>query len=414
MKSDTFLITGRAHVLLTLAFSKLPNLACIGVRDYDARGRRRDGENASWRSYGWSLNPTEQRFRSRMSSEPLLPLLLYSLGEASTGPERIEMFLRRDPVPDRSFDLSPSFMQSKAVPVLSNLRALLLSLDGHWGEDFDSDMHTVPNPSNPDSGFGCLRRFLQHTPLLEHIRLNFKYTGQGVHVRHADALLAWLGTSPGPDVNMIPTPVRLDHLTTLELGMIVVAPDTLLDLVSKFAKLEAVSLWKVELQPVRDSSEEGKFEGQTMWAYYLRKIGEAFQAPENVKTFMIGWVVEDMSAMHVPVRFAGKIDVDGNGKITVEDVEDVVKFRKEVGSNVRSWLDGLAKKVFLQEPIEILSDEDPNPEEWSEDDEDDGTPDESEEDEIDDDASVDTETAAAETGLPIMNCMTLTETPPKT
>ena len=297
-----------------------------------------------------------------MQSETVLPLLLYSLGEASTGPDRIEMFLRHNPVPDRSFDLSPSFMQSEAAPVLSNLRALLLSLHGNRNPHQDG---WYEDPSHADFGFGCLRRFLQHTPLLEQVRLNFKNTG--VPERHTDEFLAWLGKSPGPDVNATPTPVKLNHLTTLELGMVIIAPNTLLDLVSKFAKLEAVSLWKIELQPLRGIPEEVGFNDDTsIWAYCLRKIGEAFQAPENVKTFMIGWVAEvvDPGRVPSPVRFAGKTNVDGNGAMTFEDAENVVKYRKEVGSNVRTWLHGLTEKAFVQ-PSEILSSDDEDEDEDS-------------------------------------------------
>ena len=386
LKSDKFLITGRAQVLLTRAFSKLQNLRTIGVRDYNARGRRRDGEDASWRSYGWSSNPPDKRFRYHTDMEPILPLLLYAFGEASTGPERIEMFLRHNPVPDGSFDLSPSFMQSEVVPVLANLKALLLSLDGRV------DHYSVAwsDPSNPDSGFRSLRRFLQHTPLLEHIRLNFKHNE--LSEKYTDALLAWLATSSGPDVNATPTPVQLDHLTTLELGMVNIVPQTLIGLVSKFTKLEAVSLWKVA---ARGDAGEMKFDSETTWSHCLRKIGQAFHAPENVKAFMIGWAAEG-SVLHRPdpVRFAGKINVDGNGQKTFEDVENVVSYRKEVGSNVRTWLDELAEKAFLEKPIESSDSSD---DDGDEDNDDDGTADDGSEDgNIDDDASVDTEGAAEE------------------
>lgn len=174
-------------------------------------------------------------------------------------------------------------------------------------------------------------------------------------------------------------PVKLDHITTLELSMVVIVPHTLLDLVSKFTKLKAISLWKIGLQPIQTSSEERRYYSRCTWAYYLRKIGEAFPAPENVKTFMIGWITEllDPDMVQHPVRFAGKINVNSNGVEAFEDVEDVFKCRKRVGSNVRTWLDELAEKAFMQIPIEISSSSD---DEEDEDSQNDGTLDDGSED----------------------------------
>ena len=51
--------------------------------------------------------------------------------------------------------------------------------------------------------------------------------------------------------------------------------------------------------------------------------------------------------VHSTVRFAGKTNIDCNGERTFEDVEDVVKYRKRVGTDVSMWLDELAEKAFL-------------------------------------------------------------------
>ena len=51
---DTLLQTGTARDMLVEAFSNLPNLHTVGLRDYDGAGRDRDGPNARWRSWGWS------------------------------------------------------------------------------------------------------------------------------------------------------------------------------------------------------------------------------------------------------------------------------------------------------------------------------------------------------------------------
>jgi hypothetical protein len=101
--------TGRACEMLVDAFSKLPNLQKVGLRDYDGQGRTRegDGPNARWRSYGWSYglsnterqdwlnNPHSNRRTIVGEADPLLSLLLYALGKALSTPKNLEIFLRR-------------------------------------------------------------------------------------------------------------------------------------------------------------------------------------------------------------------------------------------------------------------------------------------------------------------------------
>jgi hypothetical protein len=119
-ETDVFTATGRAHIMLTAAFSNLPSLSTIGIRDYNAKGRWRDGDNTTWRSYGWSSGEGPSNNRPRlhcMSPEAILPLILHSLDETSTGLERIEVFLRRNRLPDGSFDINPGFIRSKTAPL---------------------------------------------------------------------------------------------------------------------------------------------------------------------------------------------------------------------------------------------------------------------------------------------------------
>jgi hypothetical protein len=338
--------------MLADAFAKLRNLKTIGIRDYDGKGRWRDGSAALWRSYGWSSvgnsDPSSRPFRPRMNTELVLPLLLYSLDKASTGLEHIEVFLRRNRLSDASFDLSPSFMQTNAVPVLSNLKTLLLSLQTCEARTHANMYFPVGGGPTVDDNalFRNLKDFLGHTPLLEHLRLNFNGTERPSSC--ATELLAWLGTSPGPAVKKTPAPINLDHLTALDLGMVHVEAHNLLNIVSKFAKLEALSLWKVVLQDTQKDPDYSERDSGCLWSYYLRKLGQAFQAPEDVKTLMLGWLAEGVTAYGAPrqTRFAGKTNVDGNGIKTFEDVEDVVKYRKRVGSNACEWLEELGDKAF--------------------------------------------------------------------
>lgn len=316
----------------------MSNLRIIGIRDYDGRGRWREGPDALWRSYGWKFNgPDRRTYRSRASPDSVLPLILYALGETSTKPDNIEVFLRRNRLSDRSFELG--FMQPRVVPVLSGLKALLLSL-----EDF---MHPVfPNQPHrsKDNGYLRLKELLQHTPLLEHLRLNF--TSNEQLPTSPQDLLDWLGTShtsPNPDG---PPPVKLDHLTTLDLGMLGFTSDILIRVVSKFAKLKELSLWKVALRVKGAKADDA----ECIWSSFLPQLGKAFQAPESVTRVMIGWAAEPASQNILrvqPVKFAGRTSTDSNGEKKFEDPEDVVSFRKRVGNNAREWLMELGEKTFL-------------------------------------------------------------------
>jgi hypothetical protein len=338
IRRDVFLNTGAACDLLVDAFSKLPNLRSVGLRDYDGNGRLRDGERAKWRSYGWSLGGTRERFRQHYAPpDSMLPILLFALGKASVRPTNLEAFLRKRKMPDRSFDLG--CLQIDVAPVLSGLRTLLLSLD---------DARTAnPQQGSKSTGHGHLKDFLQHTPLLEHLRLNFTghvaITSEDVG---SEGFLRWLGTPIGVASKSGPTPIALDHLTTLDLGMLYVTPKTLLRVVSKCAKLKALSLWKVNLQCFEDRSDNA----DCLWASCLPQIGKAFQAPEDVGTIMIGFAAEATRFHLEDVKFASKVSVDGNGEKKFEDPEGKASYRKRVGTNAKDWLEDLSKKTFIDKP----------------------------------------------------------------
>jgi hypothetical protein len=105
--------------------------------------------------------------------------------------------------------------------------------------------------------------------------------------------------------------------------------------------------------------------------------------PENVKTLTIGWLSVSTDPKGVPTetRFAGKTNVDSNGIKTFEDVQDVVKYRKRVGSNAREWLEELGEKAFTVETYSTdNSDGGVGDSEISEDEEDD---DEDDDDDVD-------------------------------
>jgi hypothetical protein len=98
---QVLLDSGIARDMLVDAFSKLPNLRTVGLRDYDGLGRVRDGAEARWRSYGWSFGRDTstshggERHLHVASAATILPLLLRALGIAGSRPRSLEVFLRR-------------------------------------------------------------------------------------------------------------------------------------------------------------------------------------------------------------------------------------------------------------------------------------------------------------------------------
>jgi hypothetical protein len=371
---DVFLATGRARDLLVEAFSKLPSLRRVGLRDYEGNGRYREGEKAKWKSYGWSLGADHNLDRVSERYAPpdsMLPLLLFALGEASVAPTNLETFLRRKGLPDCSFDLSS--LPSDVTPVLSGLKTLLLSLED-----------TGPYNHGQDGSTGHhhhLKKFLHRTPLLEHLRCNFSNAAIG-----PEGFLSWLGATPGATQKAGPAPITLDHLTTLDLGMLRMTSKTLLQVAAKFPTLKALSLWKVVLLCTEERSIDDEPPVGHVWSKFLHKLGEAFQAPEAISDVMIGFAVEKSSTRshHINnVKFARKVTTDGNGEKQFEDPEYQVSYRKHVGSSVQNWLEDLGNRAFGNRPVyaDVYNSEDDD----DEDDEIGEDEDDSDEDDEDDD-----------------------------
>ncbi|KAJ9630433.1 hypothetical protein H2203_000954 [Taxawa tesnikishii (nom. ined.)] len=374
--------SGRDRDMLVEAFSKLPNLQTVGLRDYNARGRFRDGENAVWRSYGWSCNGlfTSDNARcllDRDEIEASLPLILYALGHAHSTPGSLEVFLRhRDRLTPRSFNVLDGFMSSAIIPVLEGLKVLMLTTGGELNPDY-----MVP-PEDPilddDNGIEApMRRFFHYTPNLETLRLNFQ-----PYQWLAYRFLSWfakpasvLSSPPGPAVSPVP-PVSLPNLTKLDLGMLTVKDQTLLQVITKF-DLTSLSLWKVTLQ----CDDPGAIYLPTHWADLLRKLSDTLPASTRLKHVLIGYASQKGHATVVPVFFK---DSEGQQANRIE-------YRSRYGSNVKDWLRVRAAETAVEEPPVMDSssesgnhsgeDTDGVDEEYEEDDESESSPSNSDDDE---------------------------------
>ncbi|USP74803.1 hypothetical protein yc1106_02077 [Curvularia clavata] len=248
------LCTGLDREMLTEAFSRLENLQTVGIRDFDANNRVRDGK--SWSSWGATTVYRETgirmtfaergsystdistRFVSRIFSS-----VLYALGKANRQAPEFEVLLRLHGLLDTAFIL-PEFLLPTVEPVLHNMATLLLTVSLATRL-----VHTHSNGTSADCHAGrLLRHFLRKTPNLKHLRLNFEK-----HlVANNEHFLDWLGRPPpAPGTNstfMNPAPIALPLLKTLELGQVHVHAPKLVTLIAKFAPtLEAISLWRINL-----------------------------------------------------------------------------------------------------------------------------------------------------------------------
>lgn len=324
LSRDSFIATGLARDMLVEAFSRLPNLRIVGLRDYNGKGRDREGEGALWRSYGWSLANPSSHLISRASPNQILPLILYALGVAVAKPENLEIFLRWTTLQPDSFDVS-GLMAARVSPVLHGLKTLLLTLrDGRTGHSLTSSLYKV-------------HHFLQQTPLLEHLRLNFNSAPDP----NICEFLSWLAMPVGSSFPDAPcTPVPLKHLTRLDLGMLAATNRQLVDVIARFTTLEFLSLWKIQILADSDTADV-----RERWTLFLSDLAVAIQQPDKIANIAIGWASQEGESSQLePVQFAGKISTDANGEKSFEDVQGGATYRKHVGSDVCVWLRDLAER----------------------------------------------------------------------
>jgi hypothetical protein len=251
----TLLSTGIDREMLTEAFERLDNLTTVGIRDFNAANRVRDGK--SWSSWGATTVNRETgiqlqfadrdafaqdigtRFTSRVFSS-----VLYALGKANRWPTEFEVLLRQRGLPDTAFFL-PDYIRPVVEPILQNTTTLLLNVDLK-----PRYLHTHSNGTAADPNAGrSLRRFLHSTPKLTHLRLNFEK-----HlVANNEDFLEWL-SAPEPATSakkatfLDPAPVALPLLKKLELGQLSARADILVALIKKCAPtLEDLSLWRMNI-----------------------------------------------------------------------------------------------------------------------------------------------------------------------
>ncbi|KAK1087036.1 hypothetical protein LTR48_002995 [Friedmanniomyces endolithicus] len=346
---ELLLHTGQARDMLVEAFSKLPNLRTVGLRDYAGKGRRRDGEAARWRSWGWNWsgeNTAENGgYCVGLSPALILPVVIYSLGLARAKPSNVEVFLR------------------------SHLKL------------------------SPASFSAPLKRFLRHTKALETLRLNFEQ-----HDLFGDAILKWLGEPvpiaphviEGPTIDV--SPLSLSKLRNLDLGMLSTEITTLIKVVAKF-DLISINLWKVHLL-LKDFDESA--DDTSPWAIFFETLANTLQSSTRLQRFSVGYARQPARLETIPPRhfdenvlFAPSGDPGDRRQI---NAEEKVSYRAEYGSNVKQWLKDVAARTWVMKifPYGMRIDREDDNEDADENEGDDGDDDEDQE-EDDDGEGVDVE-----------------------
>ncbi|KAH7321964.1 hypothetical protein BKA65DRAFT_513347 [Rhexocercosporidium sp. MPI-PUGE-AT-0058] len=282
---SSFLNSGQNVEMLAEAFSALPYLETVGLRDFNSSSRHRDHPYFYWNSYGAPtyfkdtgspmLSP---RNRHKYGTATALGHLMFvyrafqdilrGAGKASIHLKDFEVILRTCALSDRAFNI-PKYLEPTIGPVLANLRTLFLDLsseDPYILVETQNGVTECPSYS--------LMKFLSHTVNLEHLRLNFE------SYHNTESILSWLSRSPPTTSNPTaaasplaePQPVGLNSLKQLDIGMITVEPKVILAIIRKHrANLRVISLHKVTFIHTADVSAD---ERVNLWAKLFEDLSK--------------------------------------------------------------------------------------------------------------------------------------------
>lgn len=342
---DLLVQTGRAREMLSEAFSKLANFRIIGMRDYNALGRYREGAEATWESYGHThaLVRDEKKLVAPVSPDTILPMVLYALGKANARPKSLELFFRHSA--PLSFEFFPSFMEPAVGPVLSGLETLMLTV-GRTPQDQD---RCIEDP------LFYLKRTIAQAQDLTMLRINF--TGGR---RDSAQLLEWLGAS-SPIIwkspsgrNIDVSPPLLSKLKKLDLGMAKISPPQILGLVSKFTNLTSLSLWRLTLEDQSATYDDEDL----VWTRFLRALANQPNGSRFTR-MMIGFVSETVGShrMRDGIIFTNDQISDmnlysHNGELHCG--ENTIFFESDLGVTVCDWLESAASRAVNINKLKAL------------------------------------------------------------
>lgn len=276
-----FLETGGAVELLTQALVNLPNLQTVDLRTFNSRTRYRD--NGRWASYGHSESPHWTRYIDNGAVltgdadfsagfvRQIFRSVLIALGRSNSSIHGLEVLSKNATcLTDKAFTLFPELdcVPHQLPGVLSRLTKLHLDVDLARGLSKPLDLSQRPQASTStpktaaeafDPASSNLRRFLNLTPNLTWLRLNFSHSGG---YATGARLLTWLSLSPEEIAGWSeanPKPIA-PPLRRLDLGNSSFAPETVTRIFQKFNNLASCSFRNLILQ--RSSAPEGSDDGE--------------------------------------------------------------------------------------------------------------------------------------------------------
>ncbi|KAH6611505.1 hypothetical protein Trco_001525 [Trichoderma cornu-damae] len=231
---------------LSEAFSRLPNLEAVVVRDFNSSKRSRDGPQAHWHSYGTQTMFEETRVRPKPMHMPnwsshhecdyagrVFKAVIHGLGMANARPSAIEVMERQGNLLfDSSFHIHPD-SEPALLPLLRALQRLHICIDVSW-VSLGSAAHAYHHHN--------MAKFLRHCEALKDLRINGKRRD----------------VSSGTCTSLLLLFVRLDHLESISLGMMSLAVSELVGFITKLAAtLQHFELWRIQLM-----SEQGVHDDQ--------------------------------------------------------------------------------------------------------------------------------------------------------
>ncbi|CAK7275230.1 hypothetical protein SEPCBS119000_006589 [Sporothrix epigloea] len=359
-EQNALMTNGRAIRLLSAAFSLLPNLETVQLREYDSLTRFRDGPHEAWRSYGaqsaWPQMGESANILPRKTSSPhfssrAFAIMMTALAQSTARPLNLEVLIstNQNGLGFSAFDLIPAprltlcgggdLKDEKddvyVVDVLAGLRRLHLKLQFnlHPQDVNNHVMYGAPfnGASRPQvlAERLPLHAWLAHCPNIEWLRLNLEEQADDYN----DNFLALLG-APLPDSYPLPpgsaasrdlTLPFASHLRRLDLGMASCYYHVLLGLLRRLPALEHLSLWRLSLL-------EKATHPHSSWESFLRVLAKD-RLGKQLKKMMLG----RLRTVLFHYTFSS---MQRTHNVTLNR-ERSIEYTAEVGVSMASWLQKL-------------------------------------------------------------------------
>ncbi|EHK42017.1 hypothetical protein TRIATDRAFT_302318 [Trichoderma atroviride IMI 206040] len=289
-EQSTLWTLGLVSKYLADAFSRLPNLETVALRDFNSTRRSRDGPRAQWRSYGsqtlageTGAHPvTSQLFNWGSAAlldraNVLFKAIIHGLGLANVRLKNLEVMERNGNLLfDSAFHLHPDF-EAAYAPVLGNLQKLHLCIDVYWA--------TAPHAAQPYHQKNLIK-FLSHCQGLEELRINGKRNSYSKGSRlNLHLFMSWLASSEAKPLSQLqsadisvdsqdaPPAVEFPQLSNLSLGMMALTLDETVQLITKFAgSLQRLELWRFQLMADPGTDVDMEEKKQNLYISLLKRL----------------------------------------------------------------------------------------------------------------------------------------------